>query len=32
MIQKWLVRFDAILTLNQDLLLEFRYRSNNPAV
>jgi len=32
MIQKWLVRFDAIFTLNQDLLLEFHYRSNNPAV
>lgn len=32
MIQKWLVRFDAIFTLNQDLLLEFHYCNNNPAV
>jgi hypothetical protein len=32
MIQKYLVRFDAIFTLNQDLLLEFHYLNNNPAV
>jgi hypothetical protein len=32
MIQKWLTRFDAIFTLNQDLLLEFHYLNNNPAV
>jgi hypothetical protein len=31
-IQKYLVRFDAIFTLNQDLLLEFHYLNNNPAV
>jgi hypothetical protein len=32
MIQKYLVRFDAIFTLNQDLLLEFHYLNNNPGV
>jgi SIR2-like domain len=32
MIQKYLVRFDAIFTLNQDLLVEFHYLNNNPAV
>jgi hypothetical protein len=32
MIQKYLVRFDAIFTLNQDLLLEFHYHNNNPGV
>jgi hypothetical protein len=32
MIQKYLVRFDAIFTLNQDLLLEFHYLTNNPAI
>ena len=32
MSQKWLTRFDAIFTLNQDLLLEFHYLNNNPAV
>jgi hypothetical protein len=32
MIQKWLTRFDAIFTLNQDLLLEFHYLNNNPGV
>jgi hypothetical protein len=32
MIQKYLTRFDAIFTLNQDLLLEFHYLNNNPAV
>ena len=32
MIQKWLARFDAIFTLNQDLLLELHYHSNDPGV
>lgn len=31
MIQKYLARFDAIFTLNQDLLLEFHYH-NQPAI
>jgi hypothetical protein len=32
MIQTWLTRFDAIFTLNQDLLPEFHYLNNNPGV
>ena len=30
--QKFLVRFDAIFTLNQDLLLEIHYRNDNVAI
>jgi hypothetical protein len=30
--QKFLVRFDAIFTLNQDLLLEIHYRNDNAAI
>jgi SIR2-like domain len=32
MIHKWLVRFDSIFTLNQDLLFELHYRNNDPGV
>jgi hypothetical protein len=31
-IQKFLVRFDAIFTLNQDLLLEIHYKNQNVAI
>jgi hypothetical protein len=31
-IQKFLVRFDAIFTLNQDLLIEVHYNNNNVAI
>jgi len=31
-LQKLLVRFDAIFTLNQDLLLEIHYRNSNVAI
>ncbi len=31
-IQKFLVRFDAIFTLNQDLLIEARYSNQNVAI
>jgi hypothetical protein len=30
--QKFLVRFDAIFTLNQDMLLEIHYRNDNAAL
>src|SRR5260370_27028386 len=32
MIQKLLVRFDAVFTLNQDLLLEIHYKNQNVAI
>jgi len=31
-IRKYLTKFDAIFTLNQDLLIEFKHRPNDPGI